>query len=165
MLLGDLIGGSGVSRPCSREMPKYPHARSVAALKSKRAVVFGGLVPGLRGAPEEWIYGDVPWIKQSFRDVAPVPISLAPAAELIRKDIGLWRQVQLPDLQLEFGGKGWSSLHETAPVGIAAPTSHKCSTSAGGLDHTPASSNRRIAVMVLRSIKLRAFGGRRVLWF
>jgi hypothetical protein len=47
----------------------------------------------LCGAAEVGIYGDIPRIKQPFRDVAPVPVSLAPDAEPIREDIGLWRQL------------------------------------------------------------------------
>jgi hypothetical protein len=38
----------------------------------------------LRGAAEVWINGDVPHIKQPFWNVKPVPVSLAPVAELIR---------------------------------------------------------------------------------
>ena len=47
----------------------------------------------LRGAAEIWVDADVPRIKQPFWYVEPVPVSLAPAAELLREDIGLWRQV------------------------------------------------------------------------
>ena len=48
---------------------------------------------GLCCAAEVWIYGDVPRIQQPFWDVESVPVSLAPDAEPIREDIGLWRQL------------------------------------------------------------------------
>jgi catechol 2,3-dioxygenase-like lactoylglutathione lyase family enzyme len=48
---------------------------------------------GLRGAAEIWVDADVPRIKQPFWDVESVPVSLAPVAEPIREDIGLWRQL------------------------------------------------------------------------
>src|SRR6202022_3218833 len=88
------------------------------------AELVGRLVQGLGGAAEVWIHGDVPRVKQPFWDVESVSVSLAPVAERLREDIGLWRQLQLPDLHFEFGRKIWSGLHETAPVRIAAHTSH-----------------------------------------
>jgi hypothetical protein len=47
----------------------------------------------LRGAGEVCVYADLPRIKQPFWDVESVPVSLAPVAEPIREDIGLWRQL------------------------------------------------------------------------
>jgi len=46
-------------------------------------MLYGGEIV-LRGAAEVWINGDVPHIKQPFWVVEPVPVSLAPVAELIR---------------------------------------------------------------------------------
>ena len=48
---------------------------------------------GLRGAAEVRIYGHVPRIQQPFWNVKSVPVSLAPDAEPIGEDIGLWRQL------------------------------------------------------------------------
>ena len=48
---------------------------------------------GLCGAVEACIYTDFPLIQQPFWYVEPVPVSLAPPAEPIRGDIGLWRKV------------------------------------------------------------------------
>jgi hypothetical protein len=44
-------------------------------------------------AAEVGIHGDIPRIQQPFWDVEPISIALAPDAELIREDIGLWRQL------------------------------------------------------------------------
>ena len=56
------------------------------------AVIHSKLSSDLSVAVEVWIYGNVPLIKQPFRDVAPVFIPLTPAAELIRQNIGLGRK-------------------------------------------------------------------------
>ena len=55
-------------------------------------VILSKLSSDLSGAVEVWIYGNVPRIKQPFRDVAPVFIPLTPAAELIRQNIGFGRK-------------------------------------------------------------------------
>ncbi len=47
----------------------------------------------LGSAAEVRVYADFPLIQQPFWDVESVPVSLAPAAEPIREDIGLWRQL------------------------------------------------------------------------
>jgi hypothetical protein len=44
----------------------------------------------LGSAAEVRVYADFPLIQQPFWDVESVPVSLAPDAELIREDIGLW---------------------------------------------------------------------------
>jgi hypothetical protein len=75
----------------------------------------------LRGA-EVWINGD-PDIEQPFWDVAAVSILQAPAAELSRKDIVVWRQSQSPHLHFKRGREGRTErdgLAATSPVGIAS---------------------------------------------
>jgi hypothetical protein len=54
------------------------------------------------GAAERWIYGDAPLPKQPLRDIATIPVSPAPVAELTRQDIHLGRELQFPDSDFEF---------------------------------------------------------------
>ena len=56
------------------------------------AVILAKLSSDLSGAVEVWIYGNVPRIKQPFRDVAAVFIPFTPAAELMRQSIGFGRE-------------------------------------------------------------------------
>ena len=52
------------------------------------------LGPGaLYGVTEVWIYGDVPGLEQPFRDVEPIPVLGAPAVQLGRIEIRLWREL------------------------------------------------------------------------
>jgi hypothetical protein len=74
----------------------------------------------LSGAADVWIDVNVPQIEQPFRDVAAVPVLLAPAAELKREDIPIRRQSQLSNLEFELRSKGRTEWDEFAPVGIAA---------------------------------------------
>ena len=77
---------------------------------------------GLRGAAKVCVYVDPPFIKQPFWDVESVSVPFAPVAEFSREDIGPWRQVQLPDLHLEFGREIWIERNGSPPVRIAAFT-------------------------------------------
>jgi hypothetical protein len=78
----------------------------------------------LGGAADVWIYGDVPLVQQPFGDVDTIPVLPAPAAQLGREDIRFSREVQLPDLQFEFGHEDRDGWHGTPPVGIAAFASY-----------------------------------------
>jgi hypothetical protein len=101
----------------------------------------------LRGAAEGWIYGDTPLPEEPFRDIAPIPVLLAPRAELTRGGIHRWSELQLPDPQFELGGENGSGLNGTPPVGVAAfasrsdwyrhrPRSYSAlGDSAGGISH------------------------------
>jgi len=51
---------------------------------------------------EAQVYGDAPLLKQPFWDIAPIPVLLAPGAELTRRGIHLYRELQLPRPHFEF---------------------------------------------------------------
>jgi hypothetical protein len=70
-------------------MPTKLRGRAVMEKPEALTVFIGRLC----GAAEIWVDADVPRIEQPFWDVEAVPVSLAPAAELIREDIGLWSQL------------------------------------------------------------------------
>jgi hypothetical protein len=65
-------------------------------------------------------YGDAPFPQQPFRDVGPIPVSLAPDEQLTRGGVDLLRESQFPDLHFKLGDKNGSWREGTAPVWISA---------------------------------------------
>jgi hypothetical protein len=89
----------------------------------------------LGGAAEVWIYDYVPFPKQQFGDVEPIPVLPSPPAQFGGEDVLVSREVQVTDLQLEFGGEDREGRHGTPPMGIAA-LAH-CGADGGSSCHTP----------------------------
>src|SRR5216683_2240159 len=72
------------------------------------------------GVVEAQVHGDAPLLEQPFGDVDPIPVLLAPGAELDRGRIRLWRELQASHPQLELGGERRDGRHGTPPIWVAA---------------------------------------------
>jgi len=126
----------GLSLPVWCEWTRFPaqlldFTGRKGSTRANSAIIYQGAARGLRGAGEVCVYADLPLIQQPFWDVAAVPVLFAPAAQVSRGGIGLWHQVQLPNLHFEFGAEDRSREHGTAPVRIAAFSKHKGLTRSG----------------------------------
>ena len=76
------------------------------------------------GVAEAWIYGDAPFLKQPFGDVAPVSVSLAPSTQLNRAGVCVLRESQVPHLHFELGRERRAGPKGLPPIGIAATARH-----------------------------------------
>jgi len=73
------------------------------------------------------IDGHAPLLKQPFRNVASIPIALAPHSKMIRRCVALLVQPQALGLEFKFRRRSRSRLHtpSTTPVGISFSASHR----------------------------------------
>ena len=65
------------------------------------------------------IYDNVPLREKPLGNVNSVPVCLAPAAQLLRKNVILSAEPQSADFHLELSGETWSAYEGLSPVGIS----------------------------------------------
>ena len=65
------------------------------------------------------IHYNVPLRKKPLGNVNSVPVFLAPAAQLLRKNVILFAEPQSADFHLELSGGTWSAYEGLSPVGIS----------------------------------------------
>src|SRR5450759_5060098 len=85
-------------------------------------VGFPGLqrVVGSRYAAQGCVYGDAPFLKQPFWDIEPIPVLLAPGAELTRGGIRPCRELQMSRPHFKFSRQGEQRRNGTPPIGVFA---------------------------------------------
>lgn len=69
------------------------------------------------------IHNDVPLRKKPLGNVDSVPVFLAPAAQLLRKNVFLFAEPQATDFHLELSGGTWNAYEGLSPVGISTSAS------------------------------------------
>jgi len=95
-------------------MNSRPRVGQVQSRTGSRIVAWSG------HTTEGCVYGDAPFLKEPFWDIALIPVSLAPDAEFRRRGIHPCRKPQLPGPHFKPSRQSEQRRNGTPPIGVAA---------------------------------------------